>query len=197
MALTPQLYFADLVGTRAAAMFTFGGIVFDQLAWALATAMTLWGPTVQLRGIATGSAGVGTMNVPTTKIALAPNPGIVISGLISAGMEGPLGLSLGAVAGQAIPRTISAVGQYAGGVAGVGIGGDVSKVVAADASSLTSILLTQMASFMGGAGSASAMMARGLATGIANLLLTATGAGSVIGFPSTSPGTGTSTSVMV
>jgi len=48
-----------------------------------------------------------------------------------------------------------------------------------------------------GTGPAASMMARGLASGISKLLLTATGAGSVVGSPSTAPATGTSTSVMV
>jgi hypothetical protein len=196
MALTPQLYYADLVAARAASPFPFAGFSFDQLAWAIANAMVSWGPTVTLMGVATGTAGVGALNTPLTKLFLAPNPPLVIAGLSSAGMVGPLATALGTVVGQAIPKTISSWGNYAGGVAGVGTGADVSKVVGASAAGLTSILLPLLQAFLG-PGPAATMMARGLGTGIANLVLTATGTGSVVGSASIVPAAGSSTSVMV
>ena len=196
MALTPPLYYADLASFRASGSFPFGGPNFDQLAWAISSAMVQWGPTVVLNGIAVGTAGVGTLNVPTTKILVVPNPPLLISGLVSAGMVGPLSASLGTVVAQALAKTISSYGQYTGSVVGVGVGADVSKVTVANPAALYPILLTQMNMSLG-IGPALAMMAQGLATGIASLLLTATGAGTVIGSPSTAPATGASTSVMV
>jgi len=196
MALTPPLYYADLAAFRAAGAFPFGGTNFDQLAWAISSAMVQWGPSVVLKGISVGTAGAGAINVPTTKMILVPNPALVISGLASSGMVGPLSAALGAVVAQALAKTISSYGQYTGGVVGVGVGGDISKVVAANPSTLYSILQTQMNVTLG-PGPASAMMAKGLATGISSLLLTATGSGTVIGPPSPASASGASTSVMV
>jgi len=196
MALTPPLYYADLSAFRAAGMFPFEGPNFDQLAWAIASAMVQWGPSVVLRGVAVGTAGAGTINTPTTKMFLLPNPSLLISGLASSGMVGPLSAALGTVVAQAIAKTISSYGQYAGGVVGVGVGADVSKVTVASAAALYPILLTQMNVSLG-FDPATAMMAQGLATGIASLLLTATGTGTVVGPPSTVSASGASTSVMV
>jgi len=196
MALTPQMYYADLASMRSSAPFSFVGFDFHKLAHAISLAMIAWGPQVQFQGICMGTAGVGAMMVPGTKVILAPNPPIVIAGLASAGLVGPLGTSIGTVVGLALPKTISTAANYAGGVAGVGIGADVCKCVNADDSSLMSILLPLLIAFMG-PGPAAPMLAKGLATGISKLLLTAVGAGSVVGSPSIVPGSGTSTSVMV
>jgi len=196
MALTAPLYYADLDTARSSGLFVFGGSNFDQLAWAIAVAMVSWGPTVQFQGVAVGTAGAGAINVPTTKVFLVPNPALVIAGLATAGMVGPLSISLGTVVGQAIAQTISSYGNYMGGVVGVGVGADVSKVIAANPSGLYPILRGQMHSFLG-PGQAASMMAAGLASGIASLLLTATGAGSVVGSPTPASASGVSTSVMV
>jgi len=192
MALTRALYYADMVALKGAGLFAFDGVPFDDLAQSVAAAMMAWGPTVQLKGQAVGTAGAGTINTPTSKVILAPNPPVVIAGLASAGMVGPLSIALGTVVGQALAKTISTSGGYSGAVVGVGIGADVSKVTVADEAKLYNTLLILL-----GTGPAASMMARGLATGISKLLLTATGAGSVVGSPSTAPATGTSTSVMV
>ena len=147
---------------------------------------------MQFQGVVVGTAGAGAINVPTTKVTLTPNPGLVIGGLASAGMVGPLSTALGTVVGMAIPTTITAFGNYAGGVVGVGIGADVSKAILADEALLFTLLLANMAG-----GPAAVMMARGLSRGIASLLLTAVGVGSVVGSPSIAPASGSSTSVMV
>jgi len=196
MALTPQLYYADLAAMRASSPFPFAGSSFDQMAWAIANAMVTWGPTVALQGVALGTLGVGAINTPTTKMFLVPNPPLVIAGLSSAGLVGPLGVALGTVVGQAIPKTISTAGNYSGAVVGVGVGSDVSKVIKADQAGLAAILLPLLSGFLG-PGSATPQLAAGLATGISNLVLTATGAGSVVGSASPISGSGSSTSVMV
>lgn len=196
MALAPPLYYTELSAFRAAGAFPFGGSSFDRLAWAIAGAMALWGPTVQLQGISIGTAGAGVINTPTTKIVLPPNPPLVLAGLASAGMLGPLSSALATVVGMAIPKTISSFGNYLGTVVGVGVGGDVSKVIVANPATLSAALLSQMSALLG-PGPANAMLAQGLGVGIASLLLTATGAGTVVGPPSIAPASGASTSVMV
>jgi len=196
MALTPQIYYNDLASFRAATSFPFGGFSFDQLAWAVASALATWGPSVMLQGLAVGTAGAGALAVPSTRMFLLPNPPLVIAGLSSAGMVGPLGVALGTVIGLAVPKTISSWANYAGGVTGVGVGQDVSKVTRADATGLLLLLLPTLQGLLG-SGAASPQLAKGLSTGIASLLLTATGTGTVVGSPSIAPASGASTSVMV
>jgi len=192
MALTPAIYYAELAAFRAAGAFPFGGTAFDKLAWAIAKAMGTWGPTVQLQGVTAGTAGAGTMAVPLTRVILTPNAPLFIGGMASAGMVGPLSLSLSTVVSLALASAISKFGQYAGASVGVGVGADVSKVVRADQASLTGLILAQL-----GPGPAAPQMAKGLAAGISLLLLTATGAGTVVGSVSPAAASGTSTSVLV
>lgn len=196
MAVNPQSIYADLMALRAATQFPFVGPAFSQLAWAIASGVTAWAPQVQFTGIATGTAGVGTINVPTTRVIVPPNPAVAIAGMASAGLSGPLGTALGTLIGQAIPKTISTVGQYTGAVVGCGVGADVSKVVSAPGPSLASILIPFLTGFLG-PGPAGARMAQGLGTAISSLMLAGTGVGSVVGTPSPSPGSGPSTSVLV
>jgi hypothetical protein len=192
MALTPPLYYANLAAFRAAGLVPFGGAPFDKLAWAIATAMTQWGPTVVFQGVTVGTAGAGAITTPATRIFLPPNPLIMIAGLASAGMVGTVSAALGTVVGLAIPATISQSGNYAGVAYGVGTGSDVSRVVSADQAALYGLLLPLL-----GPGSAAPQKALGLSRGIASLLLTATGTGTVVGPPSMAPASGSSTSVMV
>ena len=196
--LTPTVIYAELVAARFAGQFGFAGYPFDQLAWLIAYAVSAWFKEagVTLTGVAVGTAGVGAINVPASKLTLAPNTSRVISGLQSAGMNGPFSVSLGTVVAIGLAKAVTTYGQYAGSVAGVGVGGDVSKVATANAPSLVAQLKVLMASMLG-PGAASAQMATGLGTGIAALALTLTGAGSVVGSPSISPGAGSSTSVVV
>jgi len=196
--LTPPVIYAELAAARTAGQFGFAGYNFDQLAWAIAYAVSAWLKTagVTLRGVAVGTAGVGTINVPASKLLLAPNPSLVISGLQSAGMNGPLSVSLGTVVAIGLAKAVTTYGQYAGGVAGVGVGGDVSKAATVNAPSLISQLKVFMASILG-PGAASAQMATGLGTGIAALALTLTGVGNVVGSPSLVSASGQSTSVVV
>ena len=197
MALTPPLVYASLESARRSGGFPFDGVSFSQLASAIASGVVSWLPTgVVLKGVSVGTAGVGTINTPTTRLVLTPNPSLVISGLRSAGMEGPLSVSLGTVVALALAQVVSVSGQYAGGVVGVGIGGDVSNVVTADGQALTRQLAAYMASMLG-PGPARAQMAAGLGTGIAALFLTVTGSGTVVGSPSLASATGQSTSVVV
>lgn len=197
MALTPPLIYADLATARASGGFPFAGVNFDRMAWAIAYSVVSWLPTgTQLKGVSVGTAGVGAINVPVSKLFLAPNPALVIAGLASAGMVGPLSVSLGSVVAQGLAKSVTVSGQYTGVVAGVGVGGDVSKMVVANGPALVTLLAGYLASMLG-PGPASPQMAKGLGTGIASLFMTITGTGNVIGPPSPSAATGQSTSVVV
>lgn len=192
MALTAPLYYAELAAFRAAGMFPFGGAAFDKTAWAIANAMSLWGPSVQFQGVTVGTAGAGAIVTPASKVVLSPNPGLLVTGLSSTGMVGPLSVSLATVVSAALASCLSKFGQYAGVSLGVGVGGDVSKVILADQTSLGGLLLSQL-----GPAPAAPQMAYGLAAGISLLLLTATGTGTVTGAVSPAPASGISKSVLV
>jgi hypothetical protein len=196
MPLTPPLYYVELASARNAGAFAFSGTNFDQMAWALSTALVQWGPSIRLQGIATGNAGAGTINVPTTRLFLVPNVPLMVAGLSSAGMVGPLSSALAVVVASAIAKAVSSYGGYTGTVVGVGNGFDASRVIVANAGSLFPTLLAQMQGFLG-VGPAAPMLAKGLSQGIASMLLTATGTGTVVGTPSPIGATGSSTSVMV
>lgn len=198
MALPPSLIYADLAAARASGGFPFAGVNFDRLAWAIAYALSSWFPAggVVMNGISVGTAGAGFINTAASRLVLVPSPPLVIAGLASAGMVGPLSISLGTVVALGVAKTVTAVGQYAGGVVGVGFGADVSKAVSANGPTLISLLLTHMTAMLG-PGPASAQMATGLGTGIAAQALTITGTGNVFGSSSIVPASGTSTSVVV
>lgn len=197
MALTPPIIYSNLASARASGGFPFLGVNFDRLAWAIAYGVVSWLPTgTQLKGVSVGTAGVGAINIPVSKLFLSPNPPLVIAGLASAGMVGPLSVSLGTVVSQGLAQSVTVSGQYAGVVAGVGLGGDVSKMVFTNGPALVALLEGYMASMLG-PGPAGPQMAAGLGIGIASLFMTITGTGNVIGPPSPSAATGQSTSVVV
>lgn len=198
MALTPALVYADLAVARTSGGFAFPGLNFDRLAWAVSYAVTTWlkaGGTV-LKGISIGTAGMGSINTPTTRLELVPNPSLVIDGLVSASMQGPLSVSLGTVVAYGLAKSVSMSGQYAGEVSGVGVGNDVSKVLTTNGPALIAQLEAFMSSMLG-PGPASVQMSHGLGTGIASHFLAITGTGTVVGPPSLSAATGQSTSVVV
>jgi hypothetical protein len=198
MPLTPAAIYADLAAARASSGFPFMGINFDRLAWAIGYAVVAWTKLggFGMQGVCVGTAGAGTINTLASKVVLVPNPPLVIAGLTSAGMLGPLASSLGTVVAVGIAKSVTSYAQYTGGTVGVGVGGDVSKAVTANAALLIAQLNIYMLSMLG-PGPASAQMATGLGTGIASMALTATGTGNVVGSVSISPATGTSTSVVV
>jgi len=197
MITPPQLY-ADLNRARDGGIFELEGYTFDKLAWAISFAVATWLKTggVLIKGVSTGTAGAGAINVPTTRLVLVSNPPLVIGGLMSAGMLGPLSVSLGMVVSKGLAKTFTKSGQYAGGVVGVGVGVDVSKAFVVNPPLLIAQLLAYMTAMMG-AGPAAAQMATGLGTGISAHLLTLTGTGTVVGPPSPASAMGQSTSVVI
>lgn len=176
--------------------FPFNGPAFDQLAWAIANAVTDWidNPlNVALAGIATGTAGVGVIPGSTSKLFVAPVIPLMTSGLEAGGLNGPLTPSLSIVVTLAIAHGLTQFGEYQGVCPTVGVGTDASKVVTADIPSLAEQLLVEMAA-QKMTGPANLRMANGLAIGIASLVLTGIGTGRVIGTPSPLPSTGPSLS---
>jgi len=192
MPISPPQIYSELNTFRVVSLHKFGGWEFDRFALSVANAVSVWLTSVQLQGLATGTAGVGSVAPPTTKVLVPPNPSLVTNALAAAGIRGSLGVALGQVLGLAIPLVVTTFGQYTGGAVGVGIGADVSKVTVANPAILSVLLTAHLAP-----SPAKSMMVLGLSQGLSALLLAGTGLGSVVGSPSIVPGAGPTSSVMV
>jgi len=201
MALTPTGVYNALVANRLAGVFPFGGVAYDKLALGLALGVCQWGvnnpANLALKGVATGSAGVGKILPAASKIVLVSS-GAVTAGLQGAGMVGPLSQALGTAVEAGLSQAFSSLAQYNGQSPTVAVGTDTSKVSVANAASLVGILNQTMGAVMG-TGPAYGMMTAGLGNGVAALLLTGTGSGAVTGTPvvPAAPATGTTTSVVI
>ena len=200
MALTPDVIYAELALARTAGGFPFLGLQFDRLAWGIATGISTWAisqpQNVALTGAAVGTAGAGAIAPLATKVLVLPNPPIVLAGLTSGGLVGPTAPSLAAVVGIGVANAFTKFAQYAGVVAGVGIGADTSKVVVANPAGLQATLYASMFGTVA-AGPILPMLIQGLSIGVCNLVLTGTGVGTVTGPPAPASAVGVSTSVIV
>ena len=171
------------------------GLQSVPIATAFGTAVGTWAliPTsIMLTGATTGTAGIGKV---TGLMTLAPNPSpyiAALSGMTISGIQiAPLAtaLSIGAASGFS-------TGIYNGITAGVGIGGDTTKVTGANPATLIPLLQASFAG-MGQVGLASSTFCTALATAVANHVLFGTGVGIVTGVPAPAPGVSTSTSTLV
>jgi len=163
--------------------FPFNGPAFDQLAWAIAWAVDDWIDSplnVTLVGVSVGTAGVGAIMERTSRMFLAPVIPLMTAGMESAGLNGPLTPSLSTVVTLAIAHVVTQFGGYTGVCPTVGTGTDTSKVVWVNVPSLIEALIEAMAG-QNMTGAAAIRMANGLGMGIAALVLTAFGTGTVTG----------------
>jgi hypothetical protein len=200
MALIQQAIYQELLLAKSAAPFPMEGAAFEKLAMAISYAVPVWGVGQQsnlaLTGIAAGTAGTGTITPPASKVTVPPNFAATRQGIKGAGLNGPLAESLGIILTIAISSAFSKGAQYAGTSVSVGVGADISKVTTANTGSLIVILQGFMFSFVG-QGAASPNMAKAVAGGITELLKGGVGAGTVVGVPSPSAGSGPTNSVVV
>lgn len=203
MALNAGVILGFLNANRATGSFPFNGSNYDRLASGVSFGVAQWGIgqfyNLGLVGTASGLAGAGTILPPTTKIIVPPNPGIVLTALRGAGMNGPLADSLAVVMSTGISQAFTSAAQYTGPAVGVAIGADVSRITVANSATLISTLRGTLSGTLG-TGPALDMMAIGLGNGISGLLLQGTGVGQVTGTPTTPPAPGsgpTPTSIVV
>lgn len=197
MALTTPLLYQSLLVSRVAGVFPFAGVAYDGMAIGLTNGIMQWlrlPANLSMTGVSTGTAGSGAIVTPISRLTVPPNVGVMIPALSGAGMNGPLSFSLATSVATGISQAFSLYGQYAGPSVGVAVGADVSKVTVSNAASLIGILnLTLRASM--GPGTATSMMAQGLGSGVAALLLLGSGTAPVAGVttaPSASVGVTTS-----
>lgn len=189
----PVIYGALQVFKRAS-KYPINGPAFDDLAWAIADGVDMWigNPTnVVVMGFASGIVGVGTIPSTTSNLVLAPVIPLMNSALAGSGVRGPLASSLATTVTLAMAQVVTQFGGYSGVCPTVSIGTDLSKVVYANGSTLAFLLKKSMQSYAI-TGPASTMLAQGLGTGIAALLMTTFGTGKVVGVPGPAPGAGPS-----
>lgn len=197
MALTAAGINSRLIQFRNSGLFGFNGLGFPEMATGMAQAISVWAvgnpANLALSGVAVGTAGAGTILPTSTKIVVPPNPVALQEGLAVGGITGPLSSSLAVAVTSGVSSAFSADAQYTGGVVGVGSGVDTASVTLANTPALVALLRQ----FLPGNGPLQGDLALGLGTGITNLLLLGTGAGTVIGTATPASAVGTSYSVVV
>lgn len=177
---------------KSSSYFQMDGLVFDSLALSIAGGIDGWvhdQSNVAISGLSVGTLGAGTIG--NSRLYMLADIQLMHSGLVSAGVNGPLSDSLAAVVAMSTAHAFSQHGSYIGTCQTVGNGNDVSKVTMSNTSTLIASLTSSMAS-NNISGSASQQLATGLALGIASLVLTVTGDGKVIGVSGSSPSSGSS-----
>lgn len=179
---------------KAVGPFPLNGPAFDQLAWSIAEGVIDWIDSpinVTLLGLSTGTVGVGAIPDRSTHLVVLPVIPLMTSGLVSAGVAGPLASSLSITVTLAIAHAVTQFGGYIGLCPTVGVGTDISKVVWSNPGTLIASLQESM-SDNNMTGVAANRLAHGLGLGIAALMLTGFGWGKVLGPPGPSPSTGPS-----
>jgi len=200
MALTPNLIQAAILANRSSGSFAFLGIPFDQMALGIGVGLSSWAVSqpsnLSLTGIATGVAGAGSIVTVTSRILVPPTVTAVSSGLVGAGMLGPVSPALATTITLGISQVFNTYAQYFGLVAGVSNGADVSRITVANPSTLIVALQSALAGSMG-SGPALSLLATGLGVGLTNLLLLGTGQATVAGVPSYPPVPATTSTLSV
>lgn len=144
--------------------------------------------SVYAQGSTNGVAGAG--QILTGKMLFAPIPNMQ-SFLAAQGVKGVISLQVAAACITGTTAALNTACEYYGTSVGVGIGGDISKVVYANPATFAQSLQSCFVSF-GFNGVISKQMAIGVGNGISSILLSGTGVAGVVGSPSPVPSTGTS-----
>lgn len=190
MALTPAAIIGalrtaapDFVGPTS--IFLFNAIGVAVYSWAIVPA------NVTIAGVTTGTPGSGLV---TGTLTVPPNPLLAVNVFVAGGVAGPSGVSLARAVGVGIPMAFTTTAQYFGASVGVGIGSDVSKVVAVNPATLVPLLLSNMqANFGGVLGPSAPQTANAISNAVASLLIAGFGAG-IVAPTGTAPGSAVGTS---
>lgn len=172
-----------------------GSQVTPRIASAVARSILSWisvPANVTVQGVTAGTAGTGTVN---GKMLFSGAPNLVSAGLAQVGVSGPSSSGIGLAIGAGVLSALNASAQYTGTSAAVGTGSDTSKTSNANSATLVPILIANLQG-QSVAGSNAPQFASGVAMGIANIVLTGTGIGGVVGSASPTGASGTSVSVI-
>lgn len=171
----------DLTGVSWARLASVVGVAVS--AWALSPS------NVALQGVTAGAVGAGTV---FGKVFITPAPIIVPTSALAV-LFGNMAPSVARAVGLGVAAAFNSSALYQGASAGVGTGTDLSKVSLSNGPALV-LALNAAAGSMTLAGVDVPRVMVALGTGVANLVLTGTGVGTVAGPVGPSPGAGTSTS---
>lgn len=165
-----------------------------RVATAMANAFVSWGvqkpANLTLVGLATGTAGAGTINPLSSKI-LAPSAVPAAQAAAAAYLKGPTGSSMASAVALWISTLLGTQGQYQGVSSSVGVGTDASKFSLINTGTLEALLAAQLG------GPSAQVVAKGVAAAVRAALLVATGTASVTGGGGGAPSTGATLSVLV
>lgn len=199
MPLSPAVLTASFLANQNSGPFSFNGPAFPPFCTALGNAIYSWAvgqpQNILLNGVSTGLVGAGTILVPSSVVIVPPNPALIQAALSGSQYNGPLAPSLASVISSGLSQAFVQA-NYTGVVGGVGSGQDISHVVLANPATLIPLMLAQFSSLLG-QGPLALNLATGISIGIANLLLTATATGTVVGGSAPFPASGTSISTLL
>ena len=170
------------------------GPTWYELAALVGIAVATWAripSNLVMQGVTTGVAGAGTV---FGKFSVVPSP-LPLS-MAAVKLLGPTAPDVARAIGMGVSAAFNSSAAYRGVSAGVGVGADVSKVTAVNGPFLVNAIATT-ASSRGMVGPTMPQLAAGLGTGIATLLATGIGIGTVTGGAGPVPAVGTSISQVV
>jgi hypothetical protein len=171
MPVVPNQIAAQIQGCGGQSL---SGPQFQRLALAVGQAVSTWAvvpSNVTLIGVATGAAGSGTT---TGGLTFTPNVPAFTGALT--GFAGPTGLALGNAVCLGLSAALNASARYQGVSPVVGVGTDISKVVATNAATLQAALTASLSgqNFSGPSG---LRLSAELSVAIAALFMTGVGRG--------------------
>lgn len=189
MPLTPNAVTQAILGADP----TLAGPTWFSLARAIGSAVVIWvtnPANVVVSGVTTGAAGTG---VVTGNLSVVPQPLPLSVAFLAADLRGVQAPLMASAIGFGVAISVTGNAGYRGVSAGVGTGTDSSKVTFANPATLSQVF-TSVAAGEGLAGVQIPVLAYAIGTGIANLMLTGTGIGTVTGPAGGAPAVGTSLS---
>ena len=165
-----------------------------KVAASIANAFVSWGvqkpSNLTLVGVATGTAGAGTITAITSKI-LAPSAVPAAQAAAAAYLRGPTGSSMASAIALWISTLLGTQGQYQGVSTSVAVGSDASKFGLINLPVLEGLLASQLG------GPSAQLVGKGIAAAVQAALLVATGTASVTGVGGGSPSSGATLSVLI
>jgi len=198
---TPFQITDAVMTAREASNPQFLGQAFYPLAKGIGDAVSQWGTgnvsNLGLTGTATGTSGSGTITPYTTKMVVPNDPSGLLAALQGAKINGVNASALATVVATGISTAFSSFGQYAGAVVGVGSGQDVSSITTVNGMTLAQTLFWSLDGAFESSGPNIVAFCEGLGFGIADVLFSGTGTGTVVGPAGPSPASTATTSAVV
>jgi len=169
---------------------SLNGPSWPALVSAVSVSLVAWAPSVQLRGLVTGTASPG--GAVTGKFRVLVAPIATLSSFGAVGLLGPTAPRIAAAIGIGTANALNSSAEYRGASTGA-VGTDTSKVIQAPSGILTGLVASNL-SGLGLSGPEASLLAGGIGSGIALMVLAGAGTGVATGAGSALAGAGTSLS---